>query len=368
MAFRESKHASIAGAGQTWYAPYGIDDGLGRITVRPTYYGMMFVNRALRGPGAQIFRAPLDGGWATLGNGTKTWGIANAQTGEVSVVIVHKDAAATAARNFAVAVPPAVGKAKGCGAAGTPVRAFVSRLECPGCAGAGGGNRELLRATHGLKLNGQTWDGSLDGMPIGAFVEDVVEVVNGVANVMVAPLTAVAVRLGCTGGMVARQFTPPTVVFNGPTATDANGTSTGPTTWDGRPATPGDPSSIDPASQQALQKPWYKHTGTIVGIAIAGLVLLLGIILLAFTIIRNRRRRADIPQSKLLAARARASMSSGAGRRSTGTNPQEVTMIGVEDEDLGGDGDDPGAVFARAHPHPFASRNPYLYRQGGEMV
>ncbi|KAI8820157.1 uncharacterized protein EV422DRAFT_81061 [Fimicolochytrium jonesii] len=369
MAFRESKHASISGAGQTWYAPYGIDDTVSRITVRPTYYGMLFVNRVLRGPGSQVFRAPLDGGWAMLGNATKTWGVANSVTGEVSVVIVRKDAGQVGGVTYSVGVPASVGgNTTGCGGSTQNVKGFVSRLECPGCGGAGG-NAAMLRATIGLRVNGQSWDGTLDGTPSGNYTEEVVEVVNGAVSVVVQPLTAVVVRLGCTAGLVARQYTPPTVVFNGTFGDTGNGTAGNvPPTWGDAP---GGPTSAD-GSQQQLVKPWYTHTGTIITMAVAGAVACVGAGLLAFTIMRNRRRRrcGSLPPAKLRAARAWASLSMSNGIAAKGAQQQqpdahELTMMGVEDEDGVEDQD---GFLARSHPHPFASRNPYLYRQGGEMV
>ncbi|KNC95860.1 uncharacterized protein SPPG_08725 [Spizellomyces punctatus DAOM BR117] len=298
MAYRNVKYTSLSGAAQTYYAPYSLDPVTGRMSPRPTYYGMLMVNRILRGAGSTLFRASLDGGWALTGNSIKTWGVNNTATGEMTLVVIHKSPAANAT-SFTVQYPYAFSALSNCTSSQQP-KGYITRLEAP-----------ALNAKTGVTINKQTWDNSLDGHPIGAYTEEIVEAQGQMFTFTVQQYSIVALRIGCTPGLPARSYTPPPVEPVNPGFTPVWGT-------------PNPTPSADPdAPLKTEQRTLGKYVGIGVGAAVLGLACALALTAL----VRKRRMKNDgaIPTPRTSNAAAR-------------------------------------------HPHPFAKRNPYLYAYAGEVV
>ncbi|KAI8918483.1 hypothetical protein DFJ77DRAFT_455773 [Powellomyces hirtus] len=289
MAYRGIQYGSISGAGQTYYAPYAVDESIGRVTARPTFYGMVMVQRILRGANSRVFRAPMDGGWATVGNSTKTWGVLHSD-GSASLVIITKEAGAVSIKTANV---PPVSCPNGAAAKG-----FVSRMSVL--------SSTPLTATTGITVNGQTWDGSLDGRAIGDYVEESIDPKTGIINV---PGYSIAVlRVGCDAGMIGVQYTPPVP------APFIPATEPGKPGWTGNGTSAGIPGGAETDANGNVHGP---KVGALVGIGIAAAVVLLGGILTVLGI--QRRRRATL-------------------------------------------------VDSNSHPHPYARNSAYLGKRGGEMV
>ncbi|KAJ3149341.1 hypothetical protein HDU86_006976 [Geranomyces michiganensis] len=298
MAYRGVQYSSISGAGQTNYAPYAIDDALGRITVRPTFYGMIMTSRILRGDGSRIFRAPIDSGWAQVGNATKTWGVFHAD-GTASLVVIVKTPGA-----FSVKLGGKIPNVA-CPGNARP-RGFVSRMVV-------GTTTEPLSATTGITVNGQTWDGSLDGLPVGAYVEEALDPATGVLQV--PGYSAAVLRIGCQAGLASVQHVPPpAATIIPPPIPPPGATPAPPGVWSGNDTTGVVPTGTPMNAGAGVSTP---RVGALVGIGIAAAVFLLGGGLFIVGLYSRRHKR--VPP-------------------------------------------------AGTHPHPFAEGSPYLGKRGGEIV
>ncbi|KAJ3166417.1 hypothetical protein HDU88_003285 [Geranomyces variabilis] len=299
MAYRGVQYASISGAGQTNYAPYAIDDAIGRITARPTFYGMVMTARILRGDGSKVFRAPVDGGWAQTGNSTKTWGVSHAD-GTVSLVVIVKTPNAFSAKLGGGSQMPTVtcpGNAKPQG--------FVSRMVV-------NASTQPLSATSGITVNGQTWDGSLDGLPVGAYTEEALDPTTG--TLQVPGYSAAVLRVGCQAGLAGVQYVPPPAATIEPVPLPPAATPAPPGAWNGNVTTGVVPTGVPINDASGSPSP---RVGALVGIGIAAAVLLLGAGLFIAGLYSRRHKRVA-------------------------------------------EGD--------RHPHPFADGSPYLGKRGGEIV
>ncbi|KAI9106193.1 hypothetical protein DFS34DRAFT_589444 [Phlyctochytrium arcticum] len=259
MATRDVKYASLSGAAQTFYAPYMYEAG--QIVAKPPLYAMLFVNRALRGTGNIAFRAAMDvaTGWPVTGDSIKAYGLNNTETGEMSVVIVHKDATATGTIPITVSFPgTSVGAGKAC-SGNKAMQGYVMRLEA-----AGG-----LQARTGITLNGQTYDGVTDGKIAGDFTEEILTPQQTAdpqiwtVTVNVAQYSAVSVRFGCSAGPAPQVHTIP---YTAPSNTTVTGQE---------PVNPMDPNlpggTTAAADSDALRRQ-LKRKSAIIGIAVAAAV------------------------------------------------------------------------------------------------
>jgi hypothetical protein len=143
------------------YAVFDYDNGV--LTVRPLYYGMRFFSLATAQQGkllpVQLATAGRVRAWATLGD-----------DGVVRVALINEDM--TNKETIGVRV------------AGRSGNATLLRLRAP-----------AIDAKTGLTLGGQTWDGSTDGLPLGALTPEAVSR-NGDAYVVPLPaLEAVVVSI-----------------------------------------------------------------------------------------------------------------------------------------------------------------------------
>jgi hypothetical protein len=132
--------------------------------VRPLYYGMWAAAVATAGGGVP---------WAQTVRATNPAVVAHTlvdSAGGVRVAVMHKDLNATA-DCLASVVPPS---------ASVQQQATLYRL-------AAGGNAS---ATHGVSFMGQTFDGSADGLPLGAKTGEVVKLVDGAYAFRLPPRSA----------------------------------------------------------------------------------------------------------------------------------------------------------------------------------
>ncbi|KAJ3013562.1 hypothetical protein HKX48_005672 [Thoreauomyces humboldtii] len=290
MAYRQIIYTAVSGAGQTYGAPYSFDDELGRVTVRPAFYGLIATNRLLRGSNSRVFRAEIGGAWALTGNATKTWGVLHSN-GEMSLAVIEKSGSPLSVN---VAIPSVK-----CNGSTTP-QGYISHLVSP--------NSDLT-ATTGITINGQTWDGSLDGLPVGPYGETVVPVTAGGTYVLAVPAYSVTtLRIGCEGGLVAVEYVPPPAATMSAMAPGAVAT----TTWNGTTPNVNNPTAV----QDAEETP--QRVGALVGIGIAAIAVALATGLAVFAFWRR------------------------------GTAKQRP--------------------MAATHAHPYANGNVYLGKQAGEMV
>jgi hypothetical protein len=177
-AWRNVKRATLSGAPTTLYAPFGISK------VNPTYYGMLMMNRVLRGNG-RVFKVALDNSWALNSSDViKTWGIKKDDNTEITFIAIHKDPLQGSV-SIDVNIPTLSGLscAKPTG--------FVTRM-----------SGVSLDSQTGINIAGQTFDNSRDGNPVGDFVEEIVNGNNNVYTINVNQYTAVALRVGCKAGIV----------------------------------------------------------------------------------------------------------------------------------------------------------------------
>lgn len=181
-AWRNVKRATLSGAPTTLYAPFHQVNG--EFTVNPTYYGMLMMNRILRGDNSRVFKVALDNSWATSSSDViKTWGVKRDDDSEVTFVAIHKDPLVGSV-SIDVNVPTLSGCANPTG--------FVTRM-----------TGVSLDAKNGIKLAGQTFDNSGDGKPVGDFVEEIVNGNDGIYTINVDQFTVVALRVGCNAGLLA---------------------------------------------------------------------------------------------------------------------------------------------------------------------
>jgi hypothetical protein len=119
--------------------------------VRPLYYGMWAFASASRG-GARLVAATVN----TSNPLIKVWALQQSPT-ELTVLVIHKDAAAAAPARVSVAPPP--------GHAVSAAGGALARLIAPS-----------VLSRYGVTFAGQTFDGSTDGFPVGARVTEPVAV------------------------------------------------------------------------------------------------------------------------------------------------------------------------------------------------
>ncbi|KAJ3186587.1 hypothetical protein HDU85_007407 [Gaertneriomyces sp. JEL0708] len=266
MAYRNVSYAFLSGVAQSYYAPYSYDPVTKETRARPAYYGMLFVNRVLRGSDNRVFRAKtdeglLEGEWPEAGNATKVWGVKNDRTGEWTIVVLRKDTdpfTSQQPESIELILPP--GETFGCPSTAAHPNGYITRLTAPS-----------LSSTADIRINGQTWD-TPTGDPTGTYTEETVVPANGVFSITVDPFTAVALRVGCTPGMAATQYTPP-------------------------PYTPFmPPTTLVPSGQQREET--KQISGTVVGIGVVAGALALAAISACVVWSQNRKRGVVLPSAE----------------------------------------------------------------------
>lgn len=187
--WRNVKRATLSGAPTTLYAPFHQVDGV--FTVNPTYYGMLMMNRILRGNHAQVFKVALDNTWATTTSDViKTWGVKKDDNTEMTFIAIHKDPIVGSV-SIDVKVPSL--SVSGC----SKPTGFVTRMTGPS-----------LDSQKGIRLAGQTFDASSDGNLVGDFVEEIVNASGGVYTITVDQFSVVALRIGCASGLLEYKPVP----------------------------------------------------------------------------------------------------------------------------------------------------------------
>ena len=145
-----------------YYAVFTLDPS-GTPVVKPPYYGMRFFSLATAKHGRLLpvsVKTPVRvHAWATLG-----------EDGAVRVALINLDKARDTV--ISLSVP------------GRSEAATLVRMKAPS-----------LKARDGLTLGGQTWDGSIDGLPLGTAVSESVVYDNGDYKVPLPALEAVVVTL-----------------------------------------------------------------------------------------------------------------------------------------------------------------------------
>jgi Glycosyl hydrolase family 79 C-terminal beta domain len=145
----------------SYYAVYTLSSGV--LTVEPLYYGMRFFSLAVPGGAAPVTTTITPStstlhAWASVGTDGKT-----------RLALLSLDAATGG--TVALQIPSAS-------------RATLTRLHAA-----------AVDAKSGLKLGGQTWDGSTDGTPQGTAVTEPVPLAQGIATVALPPLDAVILTI-----------------------------------------------------------------------------------------------------------------------------------------------------------------------------
>ena len=148
-----------------------------RVVVQPMYYAFRLFNLATANYGALLH---------TRINSTdplvKVWPVRSTATGTINVVVLHKNANATAAATVSIAL--------GVHESQYALTATIIRLHSDGG----------LNAQFGVSLAGQTYDGSVDGKPVGARTEEQLKREVGAPFVFhVQPLDAVMLSIGAAG-------------------------------------------------------------------------------------------------------------------------------------------------------------------------
>jgi hypothetical protein len=145
-----------------YYAVFTLDPS-GAPVVKPPYYGMRFFSLATAKHGRLlpiVVKTPVRvHAWATLG-----------EDGIVRVALINLDQ--TCDTVISLGVP------------GRSEAATLVRMKAPS-----------LKARDGLTLGGQTWDGSIDGLPLGTAESEPVAYDNGAYKVPLPALEAVVVSL-----------------------------------------------------------------------------------------------------------------------------------------------------------------------------
>jgi hypothetical protein len=184
-AWRNVKRATLSGSPTTLYAPFHQVNGV--FTVNPTYYGMLMMNRILRGSNAQVFKVALDNSWATFSSDViKTWGVK--RDNEMTFVAIHKDPL-----QGSVSISVKAPTLSGC----NNQTGFVTRM-----------TGSSLDSQTGVTLAGQTFDNSGDGRPLGNFVEEIVHASDNLYTINVDQYTVVSLRIGCKAGPLSYEPVP----------------------------------------------------------------------------------------------------------------------------------------------------------------
>ena len=148
-----------------------------RVVVEPMYYAFRLFNLATADYGA-LLHARVNSSDPLV----KVWPVRSSASGTISVIILHKNANATAAATVAIAL--------GVHEADYAHTASLVRLQSSGG----------LTAQFGITLAGQTYDGSTDGQPVGEWKEEQVEREAGAPFVLaVEPLDAVMLQIRTLG-------------------------------------------------------------------------------------------------------------------------------------------------------------------------
>ena len=150
-----------------------------RVVVQPMYYAFRLFNLA-----TASYSALLHARVTATDPLIKVWPVHSSVTGTISVVVLHKNANATAATTVSVSL--------GVRQSMYARTATISRMHSSGG----------LTAQFGIRLAGQTYDGSVDGQPVGTRTdEEVQREVDGAFVFKVEPLEVVLLQVET----VARQ-------------------------------------------------------------------------------------------------------------------------------------------------------------------
>jgi Glycosyl hydrolase family 79 C-terminal beta domain len=154
--FRFERSFVRTGTGDSWRAVY-------TPTVNPLYYGILLFNQATAN---DTHLLPVD--TTTQGN-IRVWATLDAQR-VVRVVLLNKDTALRGKARIQLSSPRASG--------------VLTRLRAPS-----------VNATKGVTLAGQTFDDTVDGLPLGSYTSEQVVPKNGSYSLELPPATAALLTL-----------------------------------------------------------------------------------------------------------------------------------------------------------------------------
>jgi Glycosyl hydrolase family 79 C-terminal beta domain len=154
--FRFSVRPVRTGAGDSWGSVF-------TPTVNPLYYGMLLFNQATANSARLL---PVNTN--TLGN-IKVWATLDAQQ-VVRVVLLNKDTVLGGKARIQLSIPRTSG--------------VLTRLSAPS-----------VSASNGVTLAGQTFDGTVDGLPLGPYTSEQVVPQNGSYSLDLPPASAALLTL-----------------------------------------------------------------------------------------------------------------------------------------------------------------------------
>ncbi|WP_233810167.1 glycosyl hydrolase family 79 C-terminal domain-containing protein [Paraburkholderia sp. HP33-1] len=162
----QSQYDNLANiAVKTWTPPAGIQwsNGYSIRTIQALYYGMLLFAEAAEN-GSSLLPVTLN----TSAN-LKAWSTLDPTTGKVNVLVINKDQQDYG--NISVTVPGFKSAA-------------IERMRAP-----------AFTSKSGITLGGQTFDGSVDGTPVGTKYAEVLTEQSSTFNVAIEPTSAVLVTL-----------------------------------------------------------------------------------------------------------------------------------------------------------------------------
>ncbi|WP_162831543.1 glycosyl hydrolase family 79 C-terminal domain-containing protein [Paraburkholderia caffeinilytica] len=162
----EAQYSNLANiAVKTWTPPSGTQwsNGYSLRTVQALYYGMLLFAEAAENQSSLL---PVT---LTTSANLKAWATLDPTTKKVNVLIINKDQQNYG--NVSVNVPGFTSAA-------------IERMRAP-----------AFTSKSGISLGGQTFDGSVDGVPVGIKYAETAAAQNGAFNVAVEPTSAVLVTL-----------------------------------------------------------------------------------------------------------------------------------------------------------------------------
>lgn len=165
-AVRDVEKFNVHAAPDQAYSPYVVS-GSGGVKVQPVFYGMLQFRQLCQSDDCTVARLTT----SERSRWIKAWALRDKSRGVVNVVIIHKDLAATGPLSVSVPVPNGAGNT-----------ATVTRMTAP-----------KYNSQTGIKIAGQTFDGSSNGSIRGSRKTESLSCAGGKCNVMVSPVSVAVV-------------------------------------------------------------------------------------------------------------------------------------------------------------------------------
>jgi len=162
-AIRSVEKFNVHADPQEAYSPYIVSSS-GRVTVQPVFYGMLQFRNLCETDDCTVAALKTD----SKSRWIKAWGVHDKGTGAYHTVVIHKDLQTGTPLTTSVTAPN--------GASGA---ATLTRLTAPS-----------YKSTNGIKIAGQSFDGSGDGSIKGSYQSESVSCEGGACTITVDPVSA----------------------------------------------------------------------------------------------------------------------------------------------------------------------------------